>query len=409
MTRGEIETIDPRELGKRLANARKRRGLTQEQVAEHLDVSRPTVVAIEKGQRPARSREITRLAELFGRSVHHLVGRREVVTEFAPQFRVGRGCETDASSIKSAISAFQHLCEDYLTLETLRGAPLPKHYPPQYPTGNLSVRAAAEEIADAERRRLGLGDAPIADFFQVLESELGLRVFAVPLVNSRIAGMFIFTERLGGCILVNGSHPLARQRFTTAHELGHFLTDRYRAEATVTYGYDQVPRLEAFADRFAASFLMPAVGVQRHFRSMVQSRGDFTVADLVLLAHRYGVAVEAMTYRLQDLKCIGQASWTKLSSPGFQPDQARTQLGLEPPRASRIRVPERYRRLAVEAYEAAQISEGELARLLRCKRVEARETVQELTRVTDLNSEGSPVQLALDFGQSVPLAPGVRA
>lgn len=48
---------DPRILGQRIAEARKSRGKTQEEVAEFLGYSRPTYIAIEKGERtsPARS------------------------------------------------------------------------------------------------------------------------------------------------------------------------------------------------------------------------------------------------------------------------------------------------------------------------------------------------------------------
>ena len=45
-------TIDPRIFGQRLAEARKARGITQEAAAAHLGCSRPTYIAIEKGERP---------------------------------------------------------------------------------------------------------------------------------------------------------------------------------------------------------------------------------------------------------------------------------------------------------------------------------------------------------------------
>ena len=59
--------IDPRVLGKRIIEARKARGKTQEEVAAFLGYSRPTYIAIEKGERPARPDEIIKLASFFGR------------------------------------------------------------------------------------------------------------------------------------------------------------------------------------------------------------------------------------------------------------------------------------------------------------------------------------------------------
>src|SRR5207249_6179 len=134
----------------------------------------------------------------------------------------------------------------------------------------------------------------IPDILGVLENEVGLRVFVLPLEEFKIAGMFAFTDRLGGCVLANGSHPQTRQNWTLAHEYGHFLTDRFQEEITVLVEYERKPRAEQFADSFAAAFLMPAAGLRQRFRRIVQSRSDFTVADLCLLADQYAVSVEAM-------------------------------------------------------------------------------------------------------------------
>ena len=72
----QLETIDPRILGQRLAEARKARGITQEDVANYLSCSRPTYIAIEKGERPAKPEEIVKLAAYFGRRVSELVRPR---------------------------------------------------------------------------------------------------------------------------------------------------------------------------------------------------------------------------------------------------------------------------------------------------------------------------------------------
>jgi len=50
-----LDTIDPRRLGAELQQARKQRGLTQEEAAGIIDVARTTIVAIEKGGRRLRA------------------------------------------------------------------------------------------------------------------------------------------------------------------------------------------------------------------------------------------------------------------------------------------------------------------------------------------------------------------
>ncbi len=68
--------IDPRILGQRIVEARKSRGKTQEEVADFLGYSRPTYIAIEKGERSAKPDEIIKLASFFGRKVNDLVRAR---------------------------------------------------------------------------------------------------------------------------------------------------------------------------------------------------------------------------------------------------------------------------------------------------------------------------------------------
>ena len=47
-----IESDRPKVLGQRIAEARKARGVTQEDAAKHLECSRPILIAMEKGTRP---------------------------------------------------------------------------------------------------------------------------------------------------------------------------------------------------------------------------------------------------------------------------------------------------------------------------------------------------------------------
>ena len=55
MPQHETLALDPRALGRRLQEARKARGLTQQDAAESLAVARTTITAIEKGDRQART------------------------------------------------------------------------------------------------------------------------------------------------------------------------------------------------------------------------------------------------------------------------------------------------------------------------------------------------------------------
>ncbi|MCM5679357.1 helix-turn-helix transcriptional regulator [Schlegelella sp. S2-27] len=66
---------DPRQaLATRLREARKLAGLSQGKVAEMLDMHRPTVTEIEKGNRKVSAEELGKFAEIYDVSVTWLVG-----------------------------------------------------------------------------------------------------------------------------------------------------------------------------------------------------------------------------------------------------------------------------------------------------------------------------------------------
>jgi transcriptional regulator with XRE-family HTH domain len=120
--------IDPRALGQRISAARKARGKTQEEVAEFLGYSRPTYIAIEKGERPAKPDEIIKLASFFGRKVHELVRPGEPVTDLQPHLRAVadkmQAGEPSQTALNAAIGELQALAEDYRELERIMNARL---------------------------------------------------------------------------------------------------------------------------------------------------------------------------------------------------------------------------------------------------------------------------------------------
>ena len=70
---GNSEEPDRVLLGRRLREAREYVGLSQEEVAFSLAVSRPAVGHIESGIRKVEAFELSKLSELYGRTVDYLL------------------------------------------------------------------------------------------------------------------------------------------------------------------------------------------------------------------------------------------------------------------------------------------------------------------------------------------------
>jgi Zn-dependent peptidase ImmA (M78 family) len=95
-------------------------------------------------------------------------------------------------------------------------------------------------------------------------------------------------------ISVSRSDHYFRQRFTMAHELGHYILHRHRMvnnviEDTAMYRSNLSDALEREANQFAASLLMPLEQVKRDHDE---------IKDVNVLANKWQVSPAAMRIRL---------------------------------------------------------------------------------------------------------------
>lgn len=103
---------------------------------------------------------------------------------------------------------------------------------------------------------------------------------------------------------VNSNHAETRQRFSIAHELGHYLHGHEDYDHGKTHIEDRPTwmdpqnRQEVEADEFAAELLMP-----EHF--LRQDLATFGL-DVLALAGRYRVSEQAMWIQLVNLKLASQ-------------------------------------------------------------------------------------------------------
>lgn len=365
MTNG-LSTIDPRELGERLRNARTSTEVTQEQAAQIIGVSRPTLVAIEKGQRRPLPEELVALADAYNTSSSELLRRTAVHVDLVPRFRAT--LEGKDGPKLGAARRLNDLAAAEIELENLVHPLARPLIPPERRLIAGDVREQAEETAMELRMRHGLGHAPIQDIVLLLEQEFGVRVF-LDEIDPSISGLYAYDPQIGPCILLNSSHSPYRRAMTGAHELGHFIGTRDQPDI-VYDGEPEDPRDEVYANAFASAFLMPAQAVRRMYQEYKDVGGKFTPRHLILMAHRWNVSEEAMCMRLESLKLLKRGTWHSLKDRKFGGELVREVIGEK--KHSEL-VPPRLWLLAAEAYAKELLTEGQLARLLRVDRVRVRE------------------------------------
>jgi transcriptional regulator with XRE-family HTH domain len=173
----ETQEIDPRLVGRRLAEARKACGRTQEEAAAFLGCSRPTLIAVEKGDRLPKAEEVIKLAGFYGRTVHEIVRPTAPAVPLEPHLRAVVDAPPDtAKELYAAIVELARFAEDYRALELLLESPAKTSHPPEVtlPKRDGMIPDFAEDAALRERDRLGLGLQPVLDLRELLETDVGV-------------------------------------------------------------------------------------------------------------------------------------------------------------------------------------------------------------------------------------------
>jgi len=202
-------------------------------------------------------------------------------------------------------------------------------------------------------------------------------------------------------MLINSVHPADKQRASIAHEYAHLIVDRYTAGIDYLTIHGRKPANERFAESFAMSFVMPASSVRYRFNEIVNATGNFQVADLVKLKHFYFVSMEAMALRLEGLGLLKGGTWELLKEKGLPVREAEKWLGLATEVSAEPAYPERYKFLAVHAYERGELSEKELANYLRCDIWEARRVIQDSMLSVEVDADGHTQPMRADFETSL--------
>ncbi|HXG43404.1 MAG TPA: XRE family transcriptional regulator [Gemmatimonadales bacterium] len=383
--------VDQQELGRRLKAAREASRLTQDEVARHLGVSRSTIAQMELGNRAVTSLELDRLAYLYGRDIGAFLAH-----EFRPEdalVAVFRR-HPDMARDDQVLAAVRHSLaagREITNLERLLGVDADLTALPAYslktPATKWEAIQQAERIAAEERRRLGLGDAPLPGVAELLEGQ-GVRTAKADLPQD-VSGLTVADPDVGVLVVVNGTHAPGRQRFSYAHEYCHVLLDRDEKGAiSRTSQRDTLPEVRANA--FAAAFLMPPGGVIGFLQGLAKGRAsrlkaevfdeesaltaqarpapksqDIQLYDVVLLAHHFGVSRISALYRLKNLKLLDETEFANLQiqEEAGRGKQIAETLGLAEPQEDGDGIRARIVTLALEAFRRGEITRRKLEEL----------------------------------------------
>jgi len=391
--------------------------MTQEDVAHQVHLSRSSIVQMELGNRAVTSLELDRLAYLYGRDIRELLAEDFRDDDALGAFLRRHPEVAQHDEVVEALRKCLALGREATHLEQLLGMDRDPRLLPTYPMpGPRSKWDAVQQgrhLAEAERRRLGLGIAPLTTVADLLATQ-GVRTAQADLPED-ISGLMLCEPHVGPFVMANRRHHVLRRRFSYAHEYAHVLLDRER-RGTISRISERDLLLEVRANAFAAHCLMPDDGVHQFMASLGKGSSgrqqaeifdesgvvyalaraqpqsqDVQLYDVVLLAHHFGTSRLTALYRLRNLGYLTEAELAHLVEQEVAGVGAEVAALLAVSEidheAARNAFRQHFLRLGLEAWRRDKITCAKLVELARLVEISSTELAPVLQNVTLDNSE----------------------
>lgn len=277
---------------RRLRQARLMRGISLEKLAQSLaaPVSKQAINKYEKGRMKPDSNVLIALANALDMKIDYFF-RPFTVKVDKVEFRKKSGfTEKMANAVKERV---REELERYLEIEQIVGSQVRFTLPRKEVRTLEEAKAFAGEI----RQILALGNDGISNVIEVLEDN-GIKVIELA-ENEGFDGLSGFANEEIPLIVVNGSFPTERKRFTALHELGHLLLD---IPANVS-----PKEIESLCNAFATEMLLPAVVLKS---KLGNTRYDISLSELTDIQRQFGISVDDIMASLQELGVISDNRYT---------------------------------------------------------------------------------------------------
>ncbi|GGN92044.1 hypothetical protein GCM10011579_089400 [Streptomyces albiflavescens] len=368
-------TVSPADVGRRVGQARTRRGLTGDALGALVGLGKDQISKIENGRRKIGVRELPKFAEVLGVSVAHLLGQPSRPTlAMAHRLAGDTSPDEDSNAKRRALQLLE--VEDVLTQRAAPPPALPtaagqqvfdyaRKELSQRPRNKAEAERQGKHLAEQMRLRLGLGSHELGDLPGLIERHFGVDVALSPL-GTQTDGLCIHGDGVA-LIVASTDFSQGHVRFTLAHELGHHLLGDPRdvineGERDMFADNLQERRVNAFAGHL----LMPEEGIRETLKWL--SAGRVTERSLVALMEQFGVSLGALVYQLCVMGLITYDQGKRLRSQRVG-DLVARHASVAPTGAGitvrqTVRAPERLLSAAVDAARNQHVGLGVVATLL---------------------------------------------
>jgi len=262
--------------------AREARGLTQQDLAERVNLHRANISRLEKGETTIQ--QVTLLAI-------------SAATRFPPQFFRQQGM---FMPVNLAYRKREHVPAKLLTPIEAKMNIIRKHVQfittalekavPLLPIYEVTEDRRPVYIASLVRKHWNIGSGVIENLVALLERK-GIVISSFDFGTERVDSRCMLTDDKYPIIFVNKNLLGDRLRYTLAYELGQLLMHTF-------FPVSSDRDVSREANHFAAAFLMPEEDIRKDFE------GGITLSILADLKRKWKVSMISLLYRSDDLSYL---------------------------------------------------------------------------------------------------------
>ena len=295
----EHMVLDSAALGIRVAQARRRAGLTQAELARSIGVNRSVLAKMETGNRRLTVLELAQTAEALGERIEWfvedappaIVSHRNVTDPGEPSPRID-------TEVERRVRAVEFVARNDIEFRDK------VKQPPVFPLPESKEKA--EELAREARAVIGAQKSGPLHNLGAKVLHAGLLPFIVNLGSDTADAAGVLLDA-GAVAVVNGALRVGRRRLSLAHELGHLLVaDEYTVDWRIDGTRNRDFR-EQLMDRFARSLLLPGASLQERWEAWGGSTDNGLRPATVRAASHFRVDMSTLARRLRELELISDS------------------------------------------------------------------------------------------------------
>jgi Zn-dependent peptidase ImmA (M78 family)/DNA-binding XRE family transcriptional regulator len=279
-------------LGLKLKDLRENLNFSYQQLADQVGVAKQSIFKFEKGHSKPGSEMLLKLSELFNVPYSYFYENPEG-SDFSFEnirFRDAHKIFDVEGHLKEVKEIVLNYISKFIELERIMG--IQRQFENPLEEVKITSEKDIEKAAKIIRKKWKVGNSPIADVVEMLESK-GVFVVEVTRTEDFCGLSGSLNKDIPIIVLNERSLTVERKRFTALHELGHIVL-----QFDEDFSEDKI---EFYCDFFAGAVLIVDEALYAEFG---KNRTSISLAELKRIKELYGISIQAIIIRARQTNFI---------------------------------------------------------------------------------------------------------